>query len=198
MKTGQAIAQRRSIRKYKATPVPRELLEEILVAATLAPSGKNAQPWEFIILEGAEKNKLADMVIAGAEKMESTGSSSGSAKNSARVIKEAPLTILVFNPYRQQNEKTTGINKLLWSVHIQSVGAAIQNMLLKATELGLGSLWVCDVFFALETLGSWLNREDELIAAVVLGWPDEAPLPRPRKPWQSVTRWGTEDFPGNP
>lgn len=190
MKIGEAIAVRRSIRKFKSEPVPRDLIEQVLEAATQAPSGKNAQPWEFIVLEGADKDKIARLMISGAEQVEARGFSSGSAKNSAGIIEQAQIVIMVYNPRSKKEAKLTPIRRVMWSVDTQSVGAAIQNLLLKAVELGLGSLWICDVFFAEEQINTWLDREDELIAAIALGWPDEEPLPRPRKPWQQVTQWG--------
>lgn len=189
MKLSEAILKRKSIRAYESRPVPREMIEQVLEAATLAPSGKNAQPWEFIVLEGPAKEKLADLIIAGAEQVEAMGYSSGSAKNSARIIIEAPMAVMVYNPRQKQGAEQTEFQRIMWSVDTQSVGAAIQNMLLKATELGLGSLWICDVFFAREQISAWLGRDDEMIAAVTLGWPAEEPAARPRKPWQEITRW---------
>ncbi len=73
-------------------------------------------------------------------------------------------------------------------VNIQSIGAAIQNMLLAAVELGIGSLWVCDVFYAYEELCEWLGEEGEMIAAICLGFADESPDARWRKPIDEVTR----------
>ena len=189
MKTGEAILKRKSIRKFTDKPVARDLIEQVLEAATLAPSGKNKQPWEFVVLEGEAVTKLADLVVAGAEHVEGLGHSSGSAKNSARIIKEAPVTIMVYNPDWKPDEDRTGMQRYMSSVDTQSVGAAIQNMLLKATELGLGSLWICDVFFADCAIGEWLERDDEMVAAVSLGWPGETPSPRPRKSWQAITQW---------
>ena len=193
MKIGEAIAVRRSIRKFKSEPVPRDLIEQVLEAATQAPSGKNAQPWEFIVLEGADKDKIARMMISYTLSLHDALPicfSSGSAKNSAGIIEQAQIVIMVYNPRSKKEAKLTPIRRVMWSVDTQSVGAAIQNLLLKAVELGLGSLWICDVFFAEEQINTWLDREDELIAAIALGWPDEEPLPRPRKPWQQVTQWG--------
>jgi len=190
MKIGEAIVQRRSIRKYKPEPVPRELVGQVLEAATLAPSGKNAQPWEFVVLEGEDKEKIAELMVSAAEQLEAMAYKSGSAKNSAGIIREAQVVIMVYNPRQKKAVKLTPLRKVMWSVDTQSVGAAIQNLLLKAVELGLGSLWICDVFVAEEQISAWLGREDELIAAVALGWPDEEPAPRPRKPWQQVTYWG--------
>lgn len=189
MKVGEAMSKRRSIRKFKAEPVPRRLVEEMLEAATLAPSGKNAQPWEFIVLEGEEKDEIADLVIAGAAKVEEMGYNSGSARNSARIMKESQVVIMVYNPHLEAKDALSGVEKIMWTVDIQSVGAAIQNMLLKATELGLGSLWICDVFYAQAEISARLGRRDELVAAVALGWPDEDPSPRPRRPWREATSW---------
>ena len=62
-------------------------------------------------------------------------------------------------------------------------------MLLAAQELGLGSLWICDVFAAYEGLCRWLGEKSALIAAVSLGYPAESPSARPRKPVSEVTRW---------
>ena len=56
----EGIRQRRSIRKYKPDPVPREAIEEVLGAAILAPSGKNRQPWKFLVYQGAAKAALLD------------------------------------------------------------------------------------------------------------------------------------------
>jgi nitroreductase len=190
MKIGEAIVQRRSVRKYKAEPLSRELIGQALEAATQAPSGKNAQPWEFIVLEGEDKAKIAEMMVSGAEQLEAMGNKSGSAKRSAGIIQEAPAVIMVYNPRQNKADKANPVQEVMWSVDTQSVGAAIQNLLLKAVELGLGSLWICDIFVAEEQISAWLGREGGLMAAVALGWPAEEPIPRPRKSWQEVTHWG--------
>ena len=56
----EGIRQRRSIRKYKPDPVPRAAIEEVLAAAILAPSGKNRQPWKFLVYQGTAKAALLD------------------------------------------------------------------------------------------------------------------------------------------
>mgnify|MGYP001497952159 CR=1 FL=1 len=190
MKIGEAISKRRSIRRYKPEPIPNELIEQVLEAATLAPSGKNAQPWEFIILEGEDKDNIAEFMTKSAEQPEVKGFSTRTAENSAKVILRAQVVIMVYNSRQKRADEVTPLRKSVWSMDIQSVGAAIQNMLLKAVELGLGSLWICDVFVAEEQISNWLGRTDELVATVALGWPDEEPAPRPRKSWQQLTHWG--------
>lgn len=74
----------------------------------------------------------------------------------------------------------------------QSVGAAIENMTLTATELGLGSLWICDTYFAYDELTEWLGDAGALYAALAVGYADENPAPRPRKDISFVTEWRQE------
>ena len=62
-------------------------------------------------------------------------------------------------------------------------------MLLAATEKGIGSLWICDIYFAYSELCDWLNREGQLVAAVAFGYPNESPKERPRKRMEDVVEW---------
>ena len=76
--------------------------------------------------------------------------------------------------------------------NVQSVGAAIENMTLTATELGLGSLWICDTYFAYDELTEWLGDAGALYVALAVGYADENPAPRPRKDISCVTEWRQE------
>ncbi len=79
---------------------------------------------------------------------------------------------------------------MIWDVvDIQSIGAAIQNMLLAAQDLGLGSLWICDVFVAYEEFCEWLGEKGEMIAAVSFGYAAESPAARPRKPFNDLVNF---------
>jgi F420 biosynthesis protein FbiB-like protein len=194
MQTLEAIAQRRSIRKFKDEPLPEETLRQILAAAVQAPSGKNYQPWRFVVVQGKQRKEMVLAMREGIDRLEEQGVNPGSARNSARIMEEAPVTVFVFNPYHRYEDPLDEVGDYLMNlVHVQSVGAAIQNMLLAATELGVGSLWICDVFFAYEELCAWLGSNRELIAAVSLGYADEKPPARPRKSVDRVTRWKGEE-----
>jgi len=185
----EAIANRRSIRKFKNLPVERTHIEEILHAATLAPSGKNKQPWYFTVLQGEKKDQAVDILETSVRSMQEKGQQTGSAEWTAQVMHQAPVCIFIHNPYFTPEDDHNGINRYFSLVDTQSVGAAIQNMLLTAEKLGLGTLWICDVFFAECELNEYLGRSDEMIAAVSIGYPEECPAPRPRKSWQEVTDW---------
>lgn len=191
MHTLEAISARRSIRKFKDTPLPDEIIEQILHAGTLAPSGKNRQPWRFVVVKGEQRAEMVRVMREGIAKRKALGIQVGSSENSARIMAQAPVTVFVFNPYAQGEwfkDRDIG-DALMNVVDMQSAGAAIQNMLLAATELGIGSLWIGDVFYAYQELGAWLGETHQMIAAVSFGYADESPNPRPRRAVQEVTRW---------
>ena len=109
---------------------------------------------------------------------------------SAKVMEQAPVTIFVFNAHGKPMGHDRAFDEIMWdTVNIQSIGAAIQNMLLAAQDLGIGTLWICDVFAAYEELCTWLGQTSQMIAAVSLGYPDEHPQARPRKSPGEVTTW---------
>jgi nitroreductase len=190
MNTLEAIAARRSIRKFKDTEISGEALQTILTAAIQAPSGKNQQPWRFIVVKGEKRTEMMQVMRAGIANMRAQGENMGSSEWTANVMDQAPVTVFVFDPdglYPWMPHSTDhNFNAV---VNIQSIGAAIQNMLLAAQDLGLGSLWICDVFYAYEGLCSWLGEKGALIAAISFGYPDENPAPRPRKSFGEVVRY---------
>jgi len=190
MDTLEAIAARRSIRKFRSDPVPDDVLQAVLYAAIQAPSGKNRQPWRFVVVTEDKRDEMVRVMREGIESAKSQGEGAGSSENSATVMAQAPVTVFVYNPEGSHPWLPRETEKAFMDVvDIQSVGAAIQNMLLAAQDLGLGSLWICDVFYAYEALSSWLGETDQMIAAVSLGYADESPGARPRKPVSEVARW---------
>jgi nitroreductase len=190
MNTLDTIAARRSIRAFQDKPVPEEVVRQILTAGTQAPSGKNRQPWRFIVVQGEARAEMVRVMRQGIANLQEQGIDTGSAKWSAGIMEQAPVTVFCFNPYTEYDQPLDDIGAQLMNVvDVQSVGAAIQNMLLAATELGLGSLWICDVFSAYVELCQWLGETHQMIAAVSLGYPDQAPDARPRKGVDEVTEW---------
>ena len=187
MNTLEAIAGRRSIRKFKDAPVSDEAIEAILEAGLQAPSGKNRQPWRFVVVKEDKRAEMVRVMRASIDRLEEQGVDIGSAKWTANVMEQAPVTIFVFDAHVPRTD-------FPWEgggdfVNVQSIGAAIQNMLLAALELGLGSLWICDVLYAYDALCDWLKQEHQMIAAISFGHPDEQPGPRPRKPMSELVTW---------
>lgn len=190
MNTLQAIAARRSIRKFREDPLPDEVLDSILTAGIQAPSGKNRQPWRFFVVKGEKRAEMVRVMRAGSAKAIAEGQDPGSSEGSANIMAQAPVTVFVFNPHGLHPWLMRSIEQMFTDVvNIQSIGAAIQNMLLAAQDQGIGSLWICDVFYAYEQLCEWLGAEGQMIAAVSFGYPDESPAARPRAPVSEVTSW---------
>jgi len=185
MNTFEAIEQRRSIRKFKNKPIPDETIVKILNAAIQAPSGKNRQPWRFVVVKEDKRPEMIRIMREAIDKVKKQGGNTGSSEWTANSMEQAPVTIFVFNANAENVEKEHTSNV----VDVQSIGAAIQNMLLDSQELGIGTLWICEVFYAYRDLCKWLGQKNEMIAAVSLGYPDEQPNARPRKPVNEVTEW---------
>ena len=182
----RVIEERRSIRKFKNLPIEKELVEKVLDLATKAPSGKNRQPWRFIVLQNKKKDELVKLMNGVVNTYRKQGIDAGSCEISIRSINEAPVVVLVFNAFSNFEEGYDNYRSL---VDTQSIGAAIQNMILASQDLGLGTLWICDIFYCDREICSWLNRKEELVAAVAIGYADQSPHPRPRKNLSEVTEW---------
>jgi nitroreductase len=190
MNTFESIAGRRSIRKFKEVPVPEETIRRLLHAATLAPSGKNRQPWRFYVVRGNRRAEMLEVMQAGIEKHKAEGMSTGSSEHSARVMEQAPVTIFVFNSFQENSSQPVNpMDNLMNVVDVQSVGAAIQNMHLAAQDMGIGALWICDIFYAYDELCDWLGESHQMVAAISLGYANQAPAARPRKPVEDVAVW---------
>ncbi len=184
----EAISRRKSIRSYRDAVVDRGTIETVLSAAFLAPSAKNLQPWRFVVLQGAARKKLARLMDQGADFVEARGDSCGSCRLSARVVAQAPVTILVFNALHRHPGVV--FDHVVYNApDILSIGGMVQTMLLAAEDLGLGALWVCDILYAYSLIRDWLGRDEELVTAVCLGYADTVPSARPRTPWQELTEW---------
>ncbi len=189
MNTMEAIYGRRSIRKFNSREVPKALTEKILDAATKAPSAMNRQPWRYVVLEGQKKEEVLAILEKRVARLAKLQKDIGSAHITIAHMRQAPVLILVFNGKSRAGGMIRLFSTALHVFDVQSMGASIQNLCLAAHELGLGTLWIGHVFWAGKSICKYVGKNEELIAAVSVGWPDESPGPRPRKDLQEVTTW---------
>lgn len=190
------IVNRRSIRAYLPEPVSRAEIEAVLQAGSLAPSSKNRQPWRFTVALGAAKEEVLAAMARGLEAEtqrpllpESAQFLSGAAQTLA-AMEQAPAVIFVTNPLgRDPRESLNTDQRVSELCNAQSLGACLENMALQATALGLGSLWICDTYFAYDALTEWIGQQGSLTAAMALGRAAESPPPRPRKPLEELAEW---------
>ena len=190
MNTIEAINARRSIRRFKETAIERADIERVLDAGIRAPSGKNRQPWRFVVLEERARTHLADLVDSACEASRAQGEDTGSGPASAAIIRQAPVTVMVFATELPDEWKP--FEPTARRVDIQSIGTAIENMCLAAVDLGFGSLWVADVLYAEDAICEWLAQPEELmVAALSIGLPDESPEARSRRAIEGTATWMT-------
>ena len=193
----KAITDRRSIRKYKDIPLEEEKINDILRAALLAPSAKNRQPWKFIVYQGEAKKRLVAAMETGIKREQSgitdlPGFAYGlpDAAHTLEIMKAAPVRVVVLNTNGGTFYEEIGAEqRIVESCDSLSIGATVENMLLRATELGVGSLWIANTCFAYNELVQEIGTKDQLTGVVALGYGDEAPAPRPRKAWNDVVEY---------
>jgi F420 biosynthesis protein FbiB-like protein len=190
---------RRSVRRLRSDPVPSELVIAVLEAAAWAPSPHGTQPWRFVVLtEDERKQELAEamadawryhLALDGQDEETIARRLAGS----QRRLREAPVLILVCldprdldrypDPERQQAERIMAI---------QSLGAAVQNLLLMAYRLGLDTGWMCAPLFCPDVVRRVLGLREELEpqALITLGYAATDPQRRPRRPLdQLIVAW---------
>lgn len=192
-----AIYERRSIRKFKDKPISQKDITDIIQSGMKAPSSKNRQPWKYIVTQGQSKEEMLKVFRQGIEREENDNAllpqskqHIAAAKNTIGIIAEAPTIVFVINSLGKSVMAELTLEERVSEIcNIQSISASIENMLLAATEKGIGSLWVCDIFFAYPELCKWLKSDGQLVAAIAFGYPNECPDERPRKKIDDIVEW---------
>ncbi len=197
--TIQSIYNRRSIRKFQNKNISKEIVEEILNAGRAAPSAKNRQPWKYIIFSSTQKQELLKVMASGLQREEQgitdlPRSRYGipDAMNTLKIMQQAPVVIVVLNTNaRSPFLPVDHDDRIAELCDTLSIGASIENMLLATEALGLGTLWIANTCFAYKELVAYLNTQHQLVGAVAIGYPNEAPSQRPRKPLEEIVeyRW---------
>ena len=168
------VMARRSIRRYRSDPVPRELIESCVDAARHAPTASNMQGWRFYVTERELKNRVARECLGGIVPN--------------RFAESAPVIVVVAMKLgvvtNRIGSRVKGID-----YHVLDAGIAGEHLVLRATELGLGSCWI-----------GWFDKKAvkklvgipatwDVPALLTLGYPDETPPEKPRLPLEEICRF---------
>jgi nitroreductase len=212
--TMKVIQDRRSIRNYSDEPISEEDLELILEAARQAPSGENAQPWRFIIVKDADTREILGKISGGGSRRRFTAEfvtnkmqkrfenlqdeekkQKAFQKLTSGVVSEfaatAPINIIVCG------------KKDVWDLPYDT-SAAIENILLMVTALGLGACWViapCIDIRDEERIKELLKVPEgyKVISLISIGHLVREHRPRPRLPLQELVfneSWGQPYYGG--
>ncbi len=159
----QLIQTRRSVRTFTTKPVTREQIEKIFDAARFAPSGKNTQPWRFVVVESASKRQALAKLAPQDE-----------------MIATAPVTLAVLR------DRDAGYDDLK---DAQGIGAAIENILLAAHALGLGACWIGKTRNAAIEHVVGAKEHEELMALIPIGHPAGRSNDSSRLPLETIARF---------
>ncbi|GHT84074.1 NAD(P)H-flavin oxidoreductase [Bacteroidia bacterium] len=180
-----AIMERRSVRSYVDRPIPRETLEAIMQAALMAPSAVDLQPWYFVVVESAEAFvRLKEIMDEVGDEVRPTLAKRfpdypDLVRKSCGFIKSlgnAPVCVLAFQ-YKADYQKSQ-------SSMVQSVSAAIENMILAAWEMGVGSCWISapiETGLDKKLQQTFAPDKGEFVAMITLGYPEKIPNMPKRK-----------------
>ncbi|MBP1728807.1 MAG: nitroreductase [Deltaproteobacteria bacterium] len=183
----QAMENRRSVRMFDDKDIAEADIRIVLQAANHAPSAHNQQSWRFIVVRGAKKQELA--ALAARRAAEFPKSSAALLRMAARSMSSAPVVIGVVNTGELIRHGTDLLNldrdsaaDFFRTMEIQSSAAAVENLLLAATSLGISSVWLGALFLIKnEVLESLEEPAGEFMAVVPLGYSERMRAMPPKK-----------------
>jgi len=170
------IKKRTTIRKYQNKPIPKEILDKIIEAGVWGPSlGTGLQPYTFIVvINKSIMKRITDILLKKSRNIGVAGNIT--LRLSANTINNAAALIVIYNSsdflklvkkFRKQY-----INYAK-TAELSAIAAAIQNMILVAESLNIGSCWLSAPLFCKEEIDKLLNTKSELMAILTLGRPAE-------------------------
>ena len=178
MELTEVINSRTSVRKYKETQsVGINIIQELVSLGMRAPSPKNRQPWQVIHVTGVKKQHFVNLGFQVLEQYKERKEHFGSLEISLKAMQTASDLLFVFNPYDHLPDYT----KVWEKSDLQAIGAFVEHILLGAKAIGLGTLWMNDVYFMQCESKAFLNISHDVQAIIAIGITDEATYPRPRK-----------------
>lgn len=192
------VKSRRSIRRFKETPVSKTVLKRVLEAGICAPSAHNRQPWRFVILQSAEQKerlarKMGERLRSDLERdgLEPAAIDKDVARSYGRITGAAVAIVVCMDKSVLDEYPDEQRSMAEYIMGIQSVAMAGENILLTAHAEGLGGCWVCAPLFVpalvREELG--LHPDWEPQGMILLGYPQDASRARSRRSAEEVTLW---------
>ena len=196
----EVVHTQRAIRRFQPDPVPEEAIRRMIDAAIRAPSGGNSQPWAFLVVsDPAKRRVIADAVRDGLTDAEERRREAMTFDPSRRRMRLGSIAfrenvtsapVLIIPCLVKPSSPTSDVNSLFAG---SSIYGAVQNMMLAARALGLGTL-MTTFNIAIEPVirGEFgLPDDAKPVAVIPVGYPAEGERfgPTTRKPAESVTYW---------
>ncbi|MDQ4100403.1 MAG: nitroreductase family protein [Chloroflexota bacterium] len=184
------VVGRRSVRAFSTRPVPLHLIERAIEAAGWAPSPHGSQPWRFVIVASQERRyALAEaMAVTWRDQLSLDGQDASEVERrlgrSMERLQRAPVLILICLYLADTQEYPDPVRQAAeWTMAVQSLGAATQNLLLLLHQQGLDAGWMCAPLFCPEVVRASLGLTDDHHphALIPVGIAAADPKRRPRR-----------------
>ncbi|MGD2058686.1 MAG: nitroreductase family protein [Anaerolineales bacterium] len=191
-------SNRRSIRRFKHTPVADGILQRVLEAGIRAPSAHNRQPWRFAILRSTQARerlarKMGERLRADLEKdgLEPAAIEKDVARSYTRITGAAVGIVLCMDELTLDEYPDDRRRQAEFLMGVQGVAMAGENILLAAHAEGLGGCWVCAPLFVPELVREELDLPESWVpqGMILLGFPRDGGRLRTRRPLEEVTLW---------
>ncbi|MDE3076225.1 MAG: nitroreductase family protein [Chloroflexota bacterium] len=185
------VRQRRTVRAYRPDAIDDAVLEQAIEDACWAPSPHHAQPWRFVIVSSEESRKRLAEAMGERWREDLSGDEAapafveGQIKGSrVRLSKARGLVLVCMSQIDLDRYPDQPRQLAERDMAVQSIGAAIQNLLLALHLNGLGACWMCAPLFCPEVVSETLNLPEDWApqALITVGWPVEQPPPPARRP----------------
>ncbi len=180
----EAIHERHSIDRLEQQPVPREIIAQLLDAAVQAPNHFKVYPWRFVVIQGEGRAKLGDALAAAMQRKAPNVPPEGLEKERQKAFR-SPLLIAVIAT-KAEDPRALEVEAIC------AAAAATENILLAATQLGLGAKWRTTGTGAYEPEVRELfgcGEGEHIVSILYIGYPS-AEVPMPNRPgWEDQTTW---------
>jgi len=193
----ELIKKRKSIRKYQNKLINKKIIKRIIDAGVWGPSVPSflgIQPWELVVIKNKSIIKNISEIIIKKSKYSKTGVNI-LVRSSANVIRNAPLLILIYNSGELKSMKLkykevySNFKTIIEVAELSAIAATIQNMILVAESMGVGTCWLDTPIFCKDEIKSYLGINNELMAILTVGYPDEQGRRSPRKPILEMVKY---------
>jgi nitroreductase len=191
------IKKRATARSYLKKRIPKDKIEKIVDAGVWGPSVPSflrIQPWKFVVI----RKKRVISAVAGIlrEKARRSGSSVNLMLGAtAKIISKADFIILVYNSNdlrdirRKYKNIYSHFAKIITHAQTCAISAAVQNMLLAAESLGVGSCWLDNPLFCSKEINALVKQDDELFAVLTFGYSSDRQARSQRKPREEMVQY---------
>jgi len=185
----EVIGSRRSVRRFKPDPIPDEVINKILWAGTRAPTAGGREQWLFIVVKDSGVRSVIHKLLTEAHIKYATDviklppeKVMRWRRNMEEGMYMAPLYVAAYLDLRRYAFSNEYRDFEMVSA-IQSISAAIENMVLMAWSYGVGSVWLGVPLLLESKFNEVLNppKDTKLVALIAFGYPDEEPRVRPRR-----------------